>query len=306
MAKSDKATVLARVQDVVRLVLAGAEFGDIRQYAADRNWQVSERQLRRYQDRAYRRLARDSTRDRKQLLGRHLSQRRALYARAIKGNDVRTALQVLRDEAALQGLYPPTKIAPTTPDGEHPYQPAGGQPSVPRINRVVRLLNAEAADNQSERQLLATLTPYKLYRSPDTALPIQSLQISALMFVGEQLEHAAAFLHAQGCTQRYDDADGQWELMRKLSAYQYKVGLDAWRIFTSELGIDGDYLVSGNYRGPMLEVCNEAIPPHAPEFSELESLLLSAGSSAEYVVTPESQAKSWHRLFEKACATSHD
>jgi hypothetical protein len=50
-------------------------------------------------------------------------QRRALYARALKENDLRTALQVLRDEAALQNLYPPTKIAPTTPDGENAYQP---------------------------------------------------------------------------------------------------------------------------------------------------------------------------------------
>ena len=36
-------------------------------------------------------------------------QRRALYARALKTSDVRTALLVLRDEAALEGLYPSVK-----------------------------------------------------------------------------------------------------------------------------------------------------------------------------------------------------
>ena len=118
MAKSDKATVLRRVQDVLRLVLAGAEFADIRQYASDQDWQVSGRQVRRYMESAYGQLASAAKRDRDQLLGRHLMQRRALYARCLKGNDLRTALQVLRDEAALQGLYPPTKIAPTTPDGK--------------------------------------------------------------------------------------------------------------------------------------------------------------------------------------------
>ena len=45
MAKSTKSTVLRRVQDVLRLVLAGAEFADIRQYTSDLGWQVSERQV---------------------------------------------------------------------------------------------------------------------------------------------------------------------------------------------------------------------------------------------------------------------
>jgi hypothetical protein len=38
--------------------------------------------------------------------------------------DFRTALAVLQDEAKLEGLYPPTKIAPTTPDGQDPWAPA--------------------------------------------------------------------------------------------------------------------------------------------------------------------------------------
>jgi hypothetical protein len=123
MAKSNKNTVTSRVNDVLRLLLAGAEFADIRQYAADHGWNVSERQVRRYMEVAHRYFAEATERDREQLLGRHLMQRRALYARALKENDLRTALQVLRDEAALQNLYPPTKIAPTTPDGENSYQP---------------------------------------------------------------------------------------------------------------------------------------------------------------------------------------
>src|SRR3990172_1628008 len=115
VAKADKTTVNRRIQDVVRLLLAGAEFAEIRQYASDQDWKVSDRQVRRYMEAAYRRVARVTKRNSTELLGRHLMQRRALYARALKGNDLRTALQVLRDEASLQGLYPPTKIAPTTP-----------------------------------------------------------------------------------------------------------------------------------------------------------------------------------------------
>jgi hypothetical protein len=120
--KSTQATVLRRVNEVLKLIVIGAEFEAIRQFADGQGWQVSERQLRRYQESAYVQLAQTTQRNRKQLLGRHLMQRRALYAQALKDKDLRTALRVLRDEASLEGLYPPTKIAPTTPDGQEPFR----------------------------------------------------------------------------------------------------------------------------------------------------------------------------------------
>ncbi len=45
MAKSDKVTVESRVHDVLRLMLAGAEFADIRQFASNQGWDVGERQI---------------------------------------------------------------------------------------------------------------------------------------------------------------------------------------------------------------------------------------------------------------------
>ncbi len=68
MAKSDKSTVEQRIGEILRLLLAGGEFEDIRQYAAAQGWKLSVRQLRRYQERAYRRLANMAYRDQKQLL----------------------------------------------------------------------------------------------------------------------------------------------------------------------------------------------------------------------------------------------
>ena len=47
MAKSDKVTVESRVHDVLRLMLAGAEFADILQFASKQGWDVGERQIRR-------------------------------------------------------------------------------------------------------------------------------------------------------------------------------------------------------------------------------------------------------------------
>ena len=88
------------------MLLDGAEFAEIRQFASDSGWNVTDRQLWRYQRAAYRKVVKITERDRVGILGRHLMQRRSLYARALKANDLRTALQVLRDEAELQGLYP--------------------------------------------------------------------------------------------------------------------------------------------------------------------------------------------------------
>ena len=58
------------------------------------------------------------------LLARHLLQRRQLYAHAMGSGDFGTALRVLQDEAKLEGLYPPQKIAPTNPTGDQPYEPS--------------------------------------------------------------------------------------------------------------------------------------------------------------------------------------
>jgi hypothetical protein len=123
--KSSKAEVLKRVEEVFKLRLGGAEFADIREYAAapEQAWGVSDTQLWRY-IKAADRLVKDRF-DAKadHLLARHLLQRRQLYAHAMGAGDFGTALRVLQDEAKLEGLYPPTKIAPTNPQGDQPYAP---------------------------------------------------------------------------------------------------------------------------------------------------------------------------------------
>ena len=139
MAKSNRVTVATRVRDVMKLIVAGAEFGDIRQYATDHAWNLTERQIWRYVKAAHREFAKTIARDRDELLGRHLMQRRALFARALKNNDIRTALMVIQDEAQLLGLYAPTKIAPTTPDGQEPYRLAIAQLSLEDLRTIKRL-----------------------------------------------------------------------------------------------------------------------------------------------------------------------
>jgi hypothetical protein len=126
MAKPNKALNDQRITEVMQLILQGAEFNEIRQYAANKGWELTDRQVRRFINAAYKRTTDILQQKQEELLSRHLMQRRGLYARCLKAEDLRTALQVLHDEAQLIGLYPARKIAPTTPDGKDPYEPAPG------------------------------------------------------------------------------------------------------------------------------------------------------------------------------------
>jgi hypothetical protein len=135
-AKPTKATVDARVDEILRIRLDGAEIWDVREYVREKEqeegslWHLpegekplSDSQLWRYMARADKLIEESSHASRKKLIRRHLAQRRNLYAKALSAGDYRAALAVLKDEADLRGLYPPTKIAPTTPDGREAWAP---------------------------------------------------------------------------------------------------------------------------------------------------------------------------------------
>jgi hypothetical protein len=124
----------ARLDEILRIRLDGAEFWDMREYVREKEteagsaWELapeqkplSDGQLRRYLTRIDALIAESCRASRKRLLRRHFAQRRNLYAKAVSAGDYRTALAVLRDEAELSGLYPPKKIAPTNPKGDKEY-----------------------------------------------------------------------------------------------------------------------------------------------------------------------------------------
>ena len=150
--KSTKLVVRQRVEEIFRLRLGGAEFHDIREYAdatkdpegkPRQPWGVSDTQLRRYIAKADALCKERFDAHAPHLLNRHLLQRRQLYAHAMGAGDFATALRVLQDEARLEGLYPPTKIAPTNPNGDQEY--AGGLTDADRAAALQRLYAAVGA-----------------------------------------------------------------------------------------------------------------------------------------------------------------
>jgi len=118
MKPARKELVEARVRDLVRILLDGAEPGwdvceTVREWEQDKDsaWFVPEgqkplsySQIRRYVQKADKLIAESCRASRKKLLRRHLARRRSLFALAVHQGDVRAALACMDSEAALLNL----------------------------------------------------------------------------------------------------------------------------------------------------------------------------------------------------------
>lgn len=104
--KADTAEAARRVEEVLRIRLDGAQYHDVVQYAAEKGWNLKERQLREYIARADELLVERLEKKRKPVIARHIAQRQALFARAVNAADLRTALAILDSECKLRGLFP--------------------------------------------------------------------------------------------------------------------------------------------------------------------------------------------------------
>jgi hypothetical protein len=120
-AKPTKAQVEARVDEILRIRLDGAEIWDVREYVREKEvedgspWKLAEgqkplsdSQLWRYIARADKAIAESCRASRKKLLRRHLAQRRNLFGKALSAGDYRAALAAVESEARLQGLFDTT------------------------------------------------------------------------------------------------------------------------------------------------------------------------------------------------------
>lgn len=113
-----KALVQRRIEELLRIILDGAEGWDLCEYVREQEqtegtiWHRAEgekplsySQIRRYAARAEKMIFESSRAQRQKLLRRHLAQRRNLYAKAVSQGDIRAALACLDSEAKLKGLF---------------------------------------------------------------------------------------------------------------------------------------------------------------------------------------------------------
>jgi hypothetical protein len=239
-------------------------------------------------------LAEAINRDQRQLLGRHLMQRRALYARALKTSDVRTALNVLRDEATLEGLYPSAQ------KGSSIEERLGlPRPPINREERFRRTLAAEAANDKKELRLMAHLAPQRTYQLPDTMLPRMMLNLLTLVHVADQLDRAGMVFMALFQAARDGDQEGHWDFIGECHAYRFKVETDGWELFADELGVDGQALIEENHQGILLELFTDQIYEVAPTEEEIMERVAQYGDDPAQLPTAERLGRQWRRLLRK-------
>jgi hypothetical protein len=147
---STNAQVAARVHEVLRIRLDGASFADLKDFAKEAGWNVSDRQLKTYITRADRLLAAEIEKDAGKLLSFHVAQRRQLLARCINSGDLSTALRTLDSEAQLLNLFPAKKVSIASPD---PWTPALRNISDDELALLLRV--AKQADLRSQRVIEA-------------------------------------------------------------------------------------------------------------------------------------------------------
>lgn len=107
--KASRPEVAERIAEVLRIRLDSAQFHDVCEYAKEKGWDVSERQIGRYIAAADELIAKRMETRRKRLISRHIAMRESLAARAINAADLRTALATMDSTAKLQGLFSDAK-----------------------------------------------------------------------------------------------------------------------------------------------------------------------------------------------------
>ena len=135
--KADKVTHRRRVEAVYRLILKGYEPEEIRQNTS--SWGVTERQVARYIAAAEKRIEEAAKPEREKLLAEAFARLRLMRREA---KTIKEELDILREEAALAGLYPAKRHELGGPDGgaiqhEHKGQVHG---SVDHVAEVLATL----------------------------------------------------------------------------------------------------------------------------------------------------------------------
>ena len=103
--KATPAQVAERVAEILRIRLDGAAFHNCVEFAREKDWNVSERQVGRYIEKADQALAKHQERKRSRIIAVHTARVEQLYARCVNAADLSTAARVLQDLGKLNDLY---------------------------------------------------------------------------------------------------------------------------------------------------------------------------------------------------------
>ena len=257
-----------RINDITRLLVAGGEQAEVKQLATEQNWGVTSRQIKRYINLAYRRMAKLSAREKEQLRGRHLAQRRALYARCVKNNDLRGALAAVKDEANLQGLYESCEgeFVDRNKVNENAAGRSLAKPVLPLLDRTIRLIAALSRKDESGVTIIESISPVYHARIPDISFARSIIPCQGAEYLLRQFEYLINFFFYSWMSTRELDPQthSAINVLIEQQCYQYRLTKEAFVQYTKDLGIDPDYLIKGNYSGDVFEMFEEYILEFAP------------------------------------------
>jgi len=160
-AKSSAIEYQKRVETVRRLILSGMDSAPIVQNVTEM-WGVTERQARKYMMVARQKNQAYHDFIEAEMFAEHIAIRRDIRRRAQAAGDMKAELAAARDEAQLIGLYAPTKIAPTTPDGQSEWL---------SISQLAR----EMGVTESEARALVEQTATRLAALPESATLLEEI-----------------------------------------------------------------------------------------------------------------------------------
>ena len=105
MAKSTQTELYRRIMEVEQLMADGFGRRDICQHGSKNGWNVTNRQIDRYMEVVSKRWIKQHEAEKDRILSTAIKKRERLYLRALKKEDLRTAISIQDSLDKLRGLF---------------------------------------------------------------------------------------------------------------------------------------------------------------------------------------------------------
>lgn len=273
MPKCDKVTKDGRIEEVRRLLIAGAGISEIEQHATRSSWGVSLRQVQRYITAANNKLAQGSRISMRAFVGRQMQQLNHLYSRGYKDGKYDISLQALKGQVKLMELAEAFQEK-----GEKQVrQVVGRETSVPLEERIKRYLEAEHKGDETSQKLIEGTGRILQLAFYDFQLGILLLKQFDLQITNQQLADLAQLLFAQRLLATTGDGEvfGQARFAASFLSYRFNAWEVAWNKFLANHGLTPSLVRDRHVQDPIHRSMRKAICESAPSEEELKMLMLS-------------------------------
>jgi hypothetical protein len=164
--------------------------------------------------------------------------------------------------------------------------------------RIPLLIAAEAREDSVEYQRLFAASPPRTWQFSEHLRAEQAVHVLAMIYVGEQLDAAAAYFWALW---QMDHADlprpEEWLATIESWAYLFTANAEAWRRFCCELDIAPDVLTAANHRGWFLSYCEKNMPANASTAEAMQARWRAIGRDVPQLVTADDLLESWRNVL---------